>query len=308
MKRKILNQKGRAGSPLPAAGVSDGDGAHGATRPSSFRIGNQTSFAASVMEPFEFAVANGFTAFEFFPDCGFSDVGGWHENDLNDAARRAIRQMASEKSIELTVHAPLEFNPLHNNEDGRLYSTIEFAHALGATLVNLHLEASQGVERFVESLRPALRLTAEAGLKLAIENTVWTGPEDFNQFFAALRRHGEFPSAHAGMCFDLGHANLFGATQNDYCRYLDSLSAQVPIIHLHLHENCGDRDSHLTLFTGPLRENAAGIEGLLGRLIRRSFSGCAILEQWPQPPSLLVNARDRLLELVAAKSEVSPKN
>ena len=274
----------------------------------SLRIGNQTSFAVSAMEPFEFAVANGFTAFEFFPDCGFSGVGGWHENDLNDATRRSIRQSASEKSIELTVHAPLEFNPLHNREDDRLYSTIEFARALGATLLNLHLEVSQGVDRFVEALGPALRLTAEAGLKLAIENTVWTGPEDFNQLFEALHRRGEFPSTHAGMCFDLGHANLFGATQNDYCRYLDSLSAQVPIIHLHLHENFGDRDSHLTLFTGPARENSAGIEGLLGRLIRRGFSGCAILEQWPQPPSLLVNARDRLLELVAAKTKVSPKN
>ena len=264
------------------------------------RIGNQTSFAASVMEPFEYAVANGFTAFEFFPDRGCSGAGGWHENDLNDATRRAIRQTAVKKSIELTVHAPLEFNPLHNPRDGRLFSTVEFAHAIGATLVNLHLEISEGVERFVESLGPALRLTAEAGLKLAIENTVWTGPDDFNQVFAVLRARGELPSSHAGMCFDLGHANLFGATQNDYCRYLDTLSAQVPIIHLHLHENFGDCDSHLALFTGPARENPAGIIGLLDRLARRNFSGCAILEQWPQPPLLLVKARDGLAELVKA--------
>lgn len=271
------------------------------------RIGNQTSFAATVMEPFEFAAANGFTAFEFFPDRGFSGVGGWHENDLDDATRRAIRQTAVEKGIKLTVHAPLEFNPLHTHEDGRLSSTVEFAHAIGATLVNLHLEISQGVGRFVESLGPALRLTAEAGLKLAIENTVWTGPDDFNQFFAALRQRGKFPSAHAGMCFDLGHANLFGATQNDYCRYLDNLSAQVPVIHLHLHENFGDRDSHLALFTGPARENPAGIAGFLERMRHRKFSGCAILEQWPQPPSLLVNARDGLMELIAAQAKVSAK-
>ncbi len=39
----------------------------------TFRIGNQTSFAAaSPLEPFDFALANGFTAFEFFPDRGFS--------------------------------------------------------------------------------------------------------------------------------------------------------------------------------------------------------------------------------------------
>ena len=265
------------------------------------RIGNQTSFAAAVLEPFEFAVANGFTAFEFFPDRGFSGVGGWHENDLNDATRQSIRQTAKEKSIELTVHAPLEFNPLQTNHDDRLYSTVEFAHAIGATLVNLHLDISLGMETFAGALGPALQLTADAGMKLAIENTVWTGPEDFNQLFAAVRRRGEGPFAHAGMCFDLGHANLFGATQNDYCRYLDNLAASTPIIHLHLHENFGDRDSHLTLFTGPARENPAGIRGMLDRMERRNFSGCAILEQWPQPASLLVAARDRLRELIAPR-------
>ena len=266
------------------------------------RIGNQTSFAAAVLQPFEFAVANEFTAFEFFPDQGFSGVGGWHENDLNDAARRSIRQKAVEKNIELTVHTPLEFDPLHHCEEGRLTSSIKFAQAIGATLLNLHLDVGLGAERFAESLGPALRLTAEAGLKLAIENTVWTGPDDFNRFFAALQQRREFPSAHCGMCFDLGHANLFGATQNNYWRYLDMLAPEVPIIHLHLHENFGDRDSHLTLFTGPARENPSGLAGFLDRLKARSFSGCAILEQWPQPPSLLVNARDRLNELVRARA------
>ncbi len=264
------------------------------------RTGNQTSFAASVLEPFEFAVANSFTAFEFFPDRGYSGVGGWDESDLSGDTRRAIGRTAHEKNIELTVHAPLTFNPVVNADTSRLRKTVEFAHELGATLLNLHLEVEQGVERFAEALGPTLQLTAEAGLKLAIENTVWTGPQDFNQLFAVLRR-GKFPAAHAGMCFDLGHANLFGATQNNYWKYFDALGADVPVIHLHLHENFGDRDSHLTLFTGPARENAAGIAGLLERLQRRNFSGCAILEQWPQPASLLVNARNRLAELLEVR-------
>jgi hypothetical protein len=63
---------------------------------------------------------------------------------------------------------------------------------------------------------------------------------------------------------------------------------------LHLHENYGDRDSHLTLFTGPSRDNTTGLEGLIDRLARRGFAGSAILEQWPWPPSLLVDARKRL--------------
>lgn len=268
---------------------------------SNIRIGNQTAYSArSVLEPFEFAMVNGFTAFEFFPDRGHAGTGGWAEDDLDDSARRTIRQAAKEHDVELTVHAPLAFAPVDNPEDGRLYSTVEFAHDIGATLVNLHLDIGRGAARFVEALAPTLLATAEANLKLAIENTVWTGPQDFNAAFATLRERGDLPTAHAAMCFDLGHANLFGATQNNYWSFLDALSPEVRISHLHLHENLGDRDSHLPLFTGPSRNNATGIAGMLNRVRQRGFDGCAILEQWPQPPSLLVNARDGLVNLLHA--------
>jgi sugar phosphate isomerase/epimerase len=265
------------------------------------RLGNQTSFAAArALEPFEFAVAHGFTAFEFFPDRGFSGQGGWDERDLDTLARRDIRDTARARDIALSVHAPLAFNPLRDPEDRRLYSTGEFAAAIGATLVNLHLDLGEGVERFVNALGPALLATAEAGLQLTLENTVSTGPDDFNQFFRALQARPEMPVAHAGMCFDLGHANLCDATRNDCWRFLDRLSEHVPLRHVHLHENYGDRDSHLTLFTGPAGQDPRGLAGVLERLKRRGFRGSAIFEQWPQPPSLLVTARDRLVGMMNA--------
>ena len=63
-------------------------------KPGPIRIGNQTSFAAgSMLDPFEFALANGFTAFEFFPNRGFSGYDGWDERDLNDETRRYIRRV-----------------------------------------------------------------------------------------------------------------------------------------------------------------------------------------------------------------------
>src|SRR5438067_118647 len=144
----------------------------------TIRIGNQTSFAAaSVLEPFQFALVNGFTAFEFFPNRGFAGYGGYDERDLDDETRRSIRRSASAQGIELTVHAPLEIDPLRDSEDGRLYSTVEFAAEIGAKLLNMHLDISQGVERFVEALRPALLLTAQTGMRLALENTVFTGAD-----------------------------------------------------------------------------------------------------------------------------------
>ena len=116
------------------------------------------------------------------------------------------------------------------------------------------------------------------------------------------------------MCLDLGHANLCAATRNDYLKFFDRLDPQLPLIHLHLHENWGDRDSHLPLFTGPSGRDDSGIRGLMERIQRRNFSGSIILEQWPQPPSLLNNARDRLIQLlnetaarIELKSEPEPE-
>jgi sugar phosphate isomerase/epimerase len=101
-----------------------------------------------------------------------------------------------------------------------------------------------------------------------------------------------------GLCLDIGHANLFEGTRNDYLGYLDRLSARVPIVHVHAHENRGDHDSHMTLFTGPAGENPLGIEGLVRRLIERSYSGSIIFEQWPRPASLLATARNRLRAII----------
>jgi sugar phosphate isomerase/epimerase len=266
-------------------------------------VGNQTSYAAkSMLQPFEFALEHGFEAFEFFPDRGPSGDDGWDERGIGINEREYIRHAAEACDLVLTVHAPLAYQPLREPRDGRLASTMEFARDIGARLVNLHLDMRQGAEAFGQALNPVIQATRKARLQLTLENTVWTPPEDFNAFFRWLRECAKGTTQHVGMCFDLGHANLCEATRNDYCGYLDRLSPEVPIVHLHLHENYGDHDSHLPLFSGPSMENPAGLVGLLERLRRRGFSGCGILEQWPQPPEGLVAARDRLRLLLNAVS------
>jgi len=261
----------------------------------NFRIGNQTAYIArSPFEPFEFALENGFRSFEFFPDRGPEGRGGWDERGMSLDEREYIRRAAESCDVKLTVHAPLAYDPLRAPDAARLASTIEFAQDIGAVLLNLHLDLTQGADAFGQALIPALRASRKAQLKLALENTVWTDPEAFNTFFDWFRTHQPHLLKQVGMCFDLGHANVCHATRNDYCGFLDRLNSDIPIIHLHLHENFGDRDSHLPLFTGPSRDHAAGIVGVLERLKARGFHGCAILEQWPQPPGLLVEARDRL--------------
>jgi phosphoglucan,water dikinase len=259
-------------------------------------IGNQTSCWTSVpTEPFDYAVAQGFDAFEWFPDK--KPGAGWDPNDLDARSRNVIRETAGAHGIRLSVHARWQASPLSPAGLELLWEDLALARDLGAALLNIHMFHEYGVPSFVEAIAPLIRRTLDAGLQLSIENTPHHSPEQFNELFARLRSGAPGSATHVGMCFDLGHANLSSATQNDYLGFFDRLDPCLPIIHLHLHENWGDTDSHLPLFTGPSFRDDSGIRGLLTRLRQRSFSGSVILEQWPHPPSLLNNARDRLRQL-----------
>lgn len=259
-------------------------------------IGNQTAcWAATPWQPFEYAVASGFNAFEWFPDK--KPQGGWDDTDLGGALRRQIRELAQSRGIRLSVHARWQANPLQTESMGLFERDLALARDLGAHLLNLHLYQEQGMDAYVQAIRPLLHRARAAGLQVSIENTPHHAPEDFNELFAHLQRLPPALAGAVGMCLDLGHANLCAATRNDYLQFIDRLGAHVPIVHLHLHENHGDADTHLPLFTGPAGRDDAGIRGLLARLQQRRFAGMIILEQWPQPPSLLNQARDRLLRL-----------
>ena len=137
---------------------------------------------------------------------------------------------------------------------------------------------------------------AQAELQLSLENTPETPPDNINAVFGVL---SAIPDAtgRVGFCLDSGHANLHHGTRHDYVRFVDLLGDHVPIIHWHAHENWGDRDSHLPLFTGPSAKDDRGLRGLVRRLKQRGFAGSVILEQWPNPPEQLVMSRNRLTEL-----------
>jgi sugar phosphate isomerase/epimerase len=263
------------------------------------RIGNQTAFSASPpWEPFLYAAERGFDAFEWFPDK--KEWGpGWEENDLGPECRRKIRKMALKDDIRLSVHAPWWVSPLDPEGRSRLQTSIKLARDLGASLMNIHLCLAEGIGRFIQALIDPVKSLKEAGIDLSIENTPLNGPEEFNYLFAGLG-NPQPGGMHIGMCLDLGHANLYPSTRNDFLGYVDRLDPSVPIIHLHAHENFGDTDSHLPLFMGPLARNPEGIVGLVQRLKERRFSGSIILEQWPRPPFLLDEARARLKEIFAS--------
>ena len=261
------------------------------------RIGNQTSFLVLPgLLPFEYAVARGFDAFEWLPDKKESGE-GWTADDIPTETRAIIRKIAAEKDISLSVHASIQSKPFKTKGSEILQRDVEFAREVGAVLFSIHFDPDQGIDSFVRSITPLTEDLSQTGMKLSIENTPATRPQDFNQLFRYLADI-RFPDiSSVGMCLDIGHANLCDFTRNDYLKYVDLLTPDVSIIHLHMHENYGDYDSHLPIFTGPAGIDPAGIKGLMERMKKRKFSGSIILEQWPQPPDLLDRARNRILEM-----------
>ena len=258
------------------------------------KIGNQSAFSARTpLQPFEYAVANGFDAFEWFPDKKDSGS-GWDEKDLDIETRSYIKDTAKKHNITLSVHASLQGNPPGEKSSEILFGNVEFAQHIGATLLNIHLVNEEGIECFINSIKPVIMYTARTGINLSIENTPLTGPGDFNVLFDQLHKKRSLQTSHIGMCLDLGHANLHEATRNDYLKFIELLGPSVPIIHMHMHENYGDRDSHLPFFTGPSARDTSSVHEIVERLKKRGFAGSVILEQWPDPPLLLNEARDRL--------------
>jgi len=266
------------------------------------RIGNQTACSAShPMEPFNFAFDNSFDAFEWFSDKKFDPNGasrGWEESDFNTQTRSELQKIGRDRDVLFSVHAPWQANPLHPDGERLLKQSLDFARDIGASLVNLHLYMENGAHYYVAAMFPILQYAKQLQLRVSIENTPLTSPADFNQVFAQFWSSGDVDRSRVGMCLDFGHANLCNTTRNDFIRYIDELSLEVPIIHLHVHENYGDADTHLPLFTGPAGRDDTAIRAFLHRMRMRDYSGAMILEQWPQPPTLLCNAAQRLRSLL----------
>ncbi|MFQ3651928.1 MAG: sugar phosphate isomerase/epimerase family protein [Gemmataceae bacterium] len=263
----------------------------------AFYIGNQSAYSAVPLQgPFEYALAQGFEAFEWYPDKRADDA-GWTMADLDAARRQEYRDRARDAGIRLSVHAPLSAEPLRPGADRELDEALRFAVDLGAGLLVVHFSEPRRCEEYAAAVSRFLQRCSIVGVRLAIENVPHVAPEEFNRLFNHLPISNR-NSPTVGMCFDIGHANLYPGTHNDYLAYLNRLAPEVPILHAHLHENYGDRDSHLVLFTGPAALEPLGVSTLLRHLARRGFEGNLILEQWPSPPDLLVMARDRLTSLL----------
>jgi len=124
-------------------------------------IGNQTAcWAATPLDPFEYALTQNFNAFEWFPDK--KPGAGWDESDLQDGVRQDITKGRAPRDAALRPCAVA----------GQLARARFLSAGLerpgaspgpGRCLLNVHLFHEQGIAAFVEALLPLIRRTAEAG-------------------------------------------------------------------------------------------------------------------------------------------------
>ncbi|MBF0556356.1 MAG: hypothetical protein HQK96_17705, partial [Nitrospirae bacterium] len=162
------------------------------------RIGNQTAFTALPYElPFDFALNNGFNAFEWFSDKK-SWGQGWDIGDANKQDRCRIREESLKHGLALSVHCPAHADPLSDGFSDVFIRHVEFACDVGASNINIHLFTGHGIESYLKSLIPLIDITAKARITLSIENTTITGPDDFNRLFSMINK--TLSAKHVGMC------------------------------------------------------------------------------------------------------------
>ena len=263
-----------------------------------FRIGNQTScYSQNIFDPFEFAINVGFESFEWFFDKN-SDGGGLDISMTDSSFRRSIRQRAAEAGISQSVHAPCNFNIFSSSGIKEFIAIVNFAIDINAKIIVLHFDSSFDAKNLISNIKSIENYFKGKDITLVFENTPLSGPDEFNRFFENISTYNEYNGFKIGMAFDLGHANLYQGFNNNYVEYLNALKDYVPIYHLHFHENAGQSDSHNTLFTCHSKYDDSGIRAVIRNLIQRKFIGSIIFEQWPHPPSLLIEAQIRLKKII----------
>jgi sugar phosphate isomerase/epimerase len=193
--------------------------------------------------------------------------------------RKEFQRHQPSYDLELQVHAPLSDANL-----GSLVPTfwdlsvrtveraLQGARAIGATRATLHpgnhTPLSRGHypqlhERARRAVRRLDRTGRDLGLELCLENmpTGWAFETDSVAKLLDLTRGTEFK-----LCFDLGHAHVAK-------RLPEFVKAARRIGNVHVHDNRGDFDAHLTLDQGTLPWRAT-VDGLL----RAGYRGRWIVE------------------------------
>ncbi len=241
-----------------------------------------TAFLGSCIAPedwIEPAVSAGVTSLEIRAEPGFA-----HPADMSASYARHLRRLARAARLQLSLHTPLhDLNPASAVPSvaaaawTELASCLELAVRLEAKILVFHPgtvphDHPQGyreraAKRFSFGLQLFTSMAQANGVQLALENKQRGKGEDLvytpEELLHYLRQ-----APGLGACLDLGHMNTLGL---DPAEYIDKLGGHL--VHVHIHDNKGERDEHLPLGEGTLNWRKA-----LARLKRNRYKGTVVLE------------------------------
>lgn len=189
-----------------------------------------------------------------------------HELFLKSAAAAGVKYV--------DAHAPLQETDLlglapEKNRKAMLRSSenvIQIASEFGCTTCTFHVwnwrpDSHNAEERFgfiCDSLEKLIPVAEKNGVIIALEN-VW-GPHCSPDMLVRIMKH--FNSKWLGLCYDSGHAFIFGQGKNNPAQSCARLSWECPleeipwddqalekmlpwIVNCHLHDNDGFNDQHV---------------------------------------------------------------
>ncbi|WP_448568826.1 sugar phosphate isomerase/epimerase family protein [Thermus sp.] len=191
---------------------------------------------------------------------------------------KSLRATGEALGVGFTLHLPfVEMNPaslipsVRQLSEDRLKRALDFGEALGARVGVLHTGqvpvrhpmalalAREALEKTLAALLPLPFPVALENLALSEEDLI-RGPGELRELLDRFPQYG--------FCLDVGHALVELGPRGPFL-YLEALGDRL--LHLHLHDNHGQKDDHLPVGAGcvPWAKLAPFLKG---------FGGTAALE------------------------------
>lgn len=232
---------------------------------------SSTQFSAYLFEEVIEEVAKVFDHWEIFAEA---------EHRL-PAIESRFRDLLPSYKLSYSVHAPIsDINIASLNERIRedsileILTTAESAASLNIDTITIHpgltsmavpYMEEKAVEKAKKSLSSIDRISAEYGVRIAVENM----PSfPFMLGHTAEEMNDLIGMTNLGFCLDIGHANTTGQIDELIKTFRDRL------VNVHIHDNNGEMDEHLTLGEGNIdfKRIIESLKGYTGNFIIESKS------------------------------------
>jgi len=232
---------------------------------------SSTQFSAYLFEEVIEEVAKVFDHWEIFAEA---------EHRL-PAIESRFRDLLPSYKLSYSVHAPIsDINIASLNERIRedsileILTTAESAASLNIDTITIHpgltsmavpYMEEKAVEKAKKSLSSIDRISAEYGVRIAVENM----PSfPFMLGHTAEEMNDLIGMTNLGFCLDIGHANTTSQIDELIKTFRDRL------VNVHIHDNNGEMDEHLTLGEGNIdfKRIIESLKGYTGNFIIESKS------------------------------------